>query len=119
MLRRGEELPTLARFRCYELHARDLEARKAARPASPQQAARWALICSRHEAELDRAWGDVARVGYWYGEFHARILTDHYLMLDDWHDVAAREGMPYDKTKKAAYRALAWLQAFEDAFGPL
>ena len=119
MLRRGDGLPTLARFRGYRLHARDLEARKSKAPSTSQQAARWALICAAHEAALDRAWGDIERVGYWYGEFHARILADHYLMGDDWHDIAAREGMPYDKTKKAAYRALLWLQAFEDAFGPL
>ena len=119
MLRRGDELPTLARFRGYALHARDLDSRKAARPSSPQQAARWRAICAAHEAALDRAWGDVARVAHWYGGFHARILADHYLLGDDWHDVAAREGVSYDKTKKAAYRALLWLQAFEDAFGPL
>lgn len=105
MERIGGISPALARFLGYRLHARDLEARKAARPSSPEQAARWALICAAHEAALDRAWEEVDALEGVAGRMAADLVARHYLLGEDWHDLTASAGVPYNAAKKRAYRA--------------
>jgi hypothetical protein len=118
MQRVGDILPSLARFRSYRAHADELEAMKSWPPArSPGPMARRSRIERDHERALDRAFAEASVVSTWYGTLHARILSAHYLYGEDWHDISASEGIPYDKTKKLAYSALAWLDGWVRAFG--
>ena len=118
MQRRGEIGPSLARFMRYQLHARDLELRKARKPSSEAQARRWESICATHEALLDEAWEEVGAIAEWYGDEPAQIVVEKYLWDEDWHDIAATHHLPYDLTKKMAYRALAWLDVWRAARMP-
>ena len=115
MIRIGEINPSLARFRRYRDHAKDLERRKSRTPSSPAQRSRWSAIDEEHEAVLDAAWREVKVIADWYGGFAAELVSRHFLLLEDWHDIASDMGLTHDRAKKAAYRALVWLQMWKDA----
>ena len=111
MERQGEITPTLAEFRCYWFVARDMERQRARRKADlmrrdgdPRRAR--ALYCvGRQERILDRGYERLEELRPALGELAYEIVGSHFLECEDWHDLSARLGIPYDKCKKVAYKA--------------
>lgn len=118
MQRQGAISPSLARFLAYQLHARDLEARKRNKPSSERQLGRWQAINDQHEVALDEAWQEVETIAAWYGDIPAAVISEKYLWDGDWHEISANHHLPYDLTKKLAYHAFLWLDMWRDAKMP-
>lgn len=115
MLRQGEISQSLHDFRGYQVTARSLERLKRQLKTTKQQVGKerigWCI--DRCEEILDRAWDDVAEIERTCGDTACQLVVRHFLFDEDWHDVAADMGIPYDKAKKIAYAAIKSLDSRE------
>lgn len=115
MLRQGEISQSLHDFRGYQVTARSLERLKRQLKSTKAQVGKerigWCI--DRCEEILDRAWDDVERIECGSGDTARQLVVRHFLFDEDWHDVAADMGIPYDKAKKIAYAAIKSLDSRE------
>ncbi len=123
MERQGEITPTLAEFRCYWFVARDMERQRARRridlmrPEEDPRRVRALYCMRRQERILDRGYERLEELRPALGELAYEIAGAHFLECEDWHDLSARLGIPYDKCKKVAYKAFRRHDALNGA-GP-
>lgn len=112
--------PTLARFRGYWFTACDMELQKRKRmadlmrPEGDPRRARTLYCMARQEEILDRGYADLEAVGEAVGDRAAEVIGAHFLEGEDWHDLSARLGIPYDKCKKIAYNAFRRCDAMNE-----
>ena len=112
LLRQGEISPTLVQLRHCWYVSRDMEkqcrGRKIdlMRPDGDPRRARALYCVGQQEAFLDAGYELIEDMRPSAGNLAADIMTAHFLECEDWHDLSARLGIPYDKCKKVAYRAI-------------
>lgn len=112
MLRQGEMSPTLARLRRCWYVSRDMDKQRRGRridlmrPDGDPRRARALYCMAEQEAVLDTGYALIEEMRPAAGDVAAEIVEAHFLECEDWHDLSARLGIPYDKCKKMAYRAI-------------
>lgn len=107
MQRTGDMSPALSRFIGYRERAEALERFKPhIRKGPPGLRARARRIVGDCEGALDGAWVECDLIGHAHGQKCAELVIRHYLLREDWHDISADLGIPYDKAKKMAYAAI-------------
>lgn len=104
-----------ARFDGYRLHALDMEKRKSKIKAGvATRRARSIYIVAAHEDELDKAWEEIECIADNVGEEEADIVAEHYLLCQDWYDIAAYHDISRFAAVRRAKKAFKWLDSQEE-----